>query len=99
MRFFLGLPTYVQLAATCIARKVNELSTLPHRSPITIAAAAIYMASQASDNKKTLKEISDVAGVMKWTILKSYKLIYPRAAELFPLDQASRFEIKQLPQP
>ena len=51
----LGLPKQVQMAATFIARKAVELDLVPGRSPISVAAAAIYMASQASADKKTQK--------------------------------------------
>lgn len=36
----------VQRAATHIARKAVEMDIVPGRSPISVAAAAIYMASQ-----------------------------------------------------
>ena len=36
----------VQRAATHIARRAVELDIVPGRSPISVAAAAIYMASQ-----------------------------------------------------
>jgi len=42
----LGLPPTVQRAATTIARKAVELDIVPGRSPISVAAAAIYMTSQ-----------------------------------------------------
>lgn len=42
----LGLPNSVQRAATAIARRAVELDIVPGRSPISVAAAAIYMASQ-----------------------------------------------------
>lgn len=44
----LGLPTSVQKAATHIARKAVDIDIVPGRSPISVAAAAIYMASQVS---------------------------------------------------
>lgn len=43
------------MAATHIARKAVELDLVPGRSPISVAAAAIYMASQASAEKRTQK--------------------------------------------
>merc|ERR1712241_178601 len=76
----LSLSREVQKAATCIAKKAVDLDIVPGRSPISVAAAAIYMASQASDDKRSQKEIADV------TIRQSYKLMLPRAAELFPSD-------------
>ncbi|KAJ7531038.1 hypothetical protein O6H91_14G029900 [Diphasiastrum complanatum] len=54
------------------------------KSPISIAAAAIYMISQLSDDKKPLKDISRVAGVAEATIRNSYKDLHPHAAKLVP---------------
>ena len=73
----------VQKAATSIAKKAVDLDIV-RMSPISVAAAAIYMASQASDDKRTRREIADIAGVADETIKQSYKLMLPRAAELFP---------------
>ena len=43
----------VDKAATHIAQRAAELDIAPGRSPMSVAAAAIYMASQASkDNIK-----------------------------------------------
>lgn len=39
----------VQRAATHIARKAVEMDIVPGRSPISVAAAAIYMASQVRE--------------------------------------------------
>lgn len=43
---YLGLPIMVQRAATHIARRAVEMDIVAGRSPISVAAAAIYMASQ-----------------------------------------------------
>ncbi|XP_023707441.1 transcription initiation factor IIB [Cryptotermes secundus] len=94
----LGLPNMVQRAATHIARKAVELDIVPGRSPISVAAAAIYMASQASEDKRSQKEIGDIAGVADVTIRQSYKLMYPHAAKLFPEDFKFATPIDQLPQ-
>ncbi|KAI1303211.1 Transcription initiation factor IIB [Halotydeus destructor] len=94
----LSLPSSVQRAATHIARKAVELDIVPGRSPISVAAAAIYMASQASVDKKSQKEIGDIAGVADVTIRQSYKLMIQRAAELFPTDFKFDTPIEQLPQ-
>uniref|UniRef100_A0A8C7GQ14 Transcription initiation factor IIB n=1 Tax=Oncorhynchus kisutch TaxID=8019 RepID=A0A8C7GQ14_ONCKI len=68
----LGLPKQVQMAATYIARKAVELDLVPGRSPISVAAAAIYMASQASAEKKTQKgEVGGGGlGFFRWSSLK-----------------------------
>merc|ERR1719150_1716347 len=86
----LQLAREVQKGATQIAKKASDLDIVPGRSPISVAAAAIYMASQASDDKRTQREIADVAGVADVTIRQSYKLMLPRAAELFPRTSNSR---------
>ncbi|GLH13710.1 Transcription initiation factor IIB [Gryllus bimaculatus] len=93
-----GLPNMVQRAATHIARKAVELDIVPGRSPISVAAAAIYMASQASEDKRSQKEIGDIAGVADVTIRQSYKLMYPHAIKLFPEDFKFATPIDQLPQ-
>merc|ERR1711978_298825 len=94
----LQLAREVQKGATQIAKKASDLDIVPGRSPISVAAAAIYMASQASDDKRTQREIADIAGVADVTIRQSYKLMLPRAAELFPGDFKFTTPIENLPQ-
>ena len=80
------------------AKSSVDLDIVAGRSPISVAAAAIYMASQASDDKKTQREIADIAGVADVTIRQSYKLMLPRAAELFPKEFRFTTNIENLPQ-
>ena len=94
----LSLSREVQKTATCIAKKAVDLDIVSGRSPISVAAAAIYMGSQASDDKRTQREIADIAGVADVTIRQSYKLMLPRAAELFPVDFKFTTPIENLPQ-
>ena len=54
-----------------------------------MVATAIYMASQASDDKRTQKELADIAGVADVTIRQSYKLMLPRAGQLFLRNSSS----------
>ena len=93
----LGLSRDIQKAATTIAQRAVDLDLVPGKSPISVAAAAIYMATQASKNKKFQKEISEVAGVAKSTISQSYQLMKPRAVELFPDNFQFDTPIIQLP--
>lgn len=93
----LGLPNMVQRAATHIAKKAVEYDIVPGRSPISVAAAAIFMASQASDEKRSQKEIGDIAGVAEVTIKQSYKLILANATLLFPEDFKFVTQISDLP--
>lgn len=94
----LGLSQTVRVAATHIAKTAVAMDIVPGRSPISIAAAAIYMASQASAEKKSQKEISDIAGAADVTIRQAYKLMIPHAKELFPKDFKFVTPIEELPQ-
>ena len=83
----LNLATTVTRAATCIAKTATDDDIVSGRSPISVAAAAIYMASQASTyDKKSLPEIADIAGVSVGTLKQSYNLMLPRTAEIFPTE-------------
>jgi transcription initiation factor TFIIB len=84
------------MVASHIGRRAMELDIVSGRSPLSVTAAAIYMASNASERKLSKKEIRDVAGVSDVTIGKLYELMYPRAAELFPADFT--LMLNQLPQ-
>ncbi|KAK2704808.1 transcription initiation factor IIB-like [Artemia franciscana] len=80
----LGLPYSVQISAHHIAEKAMELDIVPGRSPISVAAAAIYMASQASNNPCSRKVIGDVVGTTEATIQQTYRLMMTSAPFLFP---------------
>ena len=56
------------------------------------------IALQASDDKRSQKEIADIAGVADVTIRQSYKLMLPRAPELFPEGFKFTTSIENLPQ-
>ncbi|EYC22378.1 hypothetical protein Y032_0017g3314 [Ancylostoma ceylanicum] len=93
----LSLPNSIQAAATRIAKRAVEMDLVAGRSPISIAAAAIYMASQASNEKRSAKDIGEIAGAAEVTVKQTYKLLYPKAAELFPEDFKFVTPIDQLP--
>ena len=94
----LSLSKKVEAAATFITRKTRNLGIVSEgASNVVVALAAIYMASQASDDKRTKKEISDITGFHTMTIRKNYKLMRPRAAELFPRDFRFFTPIENLP--
>lgn len=95
----LGISQRVQSGAVAVAKEAVRLDLVAGRSPISIAAAAIYMASQASNDKKSAKEIGEIAGVAEVTIKQSYKLLYPKANELLPESYPYRHLIYQLPLP
>lgn len=93
----LDLSPEVQRIATNIAAIAKEKSITDGRNPTSIAAAAIFMASQVSDTKKSQKEISEVAGCAESTIKHSYRLMHSRAAELIPPESPFHSRIDQLP--
>ncbi|CAJ0586119.1 unnamed protein product, partial [Mesorhabditis spiculigera] len=93
----LDLNHEVQACASHIAKRAVALDLVAGRSPISIAAAAIYMASQASKDKRSPKEIGDIAGAAEVTVRQAYKLLLLKAAELFPPDFHFDTPINALP--
>ncbi|KAL3420750.1 transcription factor TFIIB [Phlyctema vagabunda] len=59
-----------------LADKMSTVGDLAGRSPLSVAAACIYMASYLLGKGKTAKEISLVAGVSDGTIRTAYKYLY-----------------------
>jgi len=96
----LGLDRKIQNVSRKIAERAFDLDLVPGRVPISVAAAAIYMASQTSIDKKSLHEISEITGVAESTIKNSYRQMRERAIELFPENFSGSFyatSIEQLP--
>lgn len=59
-----------------LAAKVSNVGKLAGRSPLSIAAACIFMASALLGQPKTAKEISNIAGVSDGTIRTVYKHLW-----------------------
>ncbi|KAI1764289.1 cyclin-like protein [Hypoxylon sp. FL1150] len=86
--------------ANVIARKSSSLKDLAGRSPLSIAAASIYMASHLLDEGRSSKDIAEVAGVSDGTIKTAYRLMYPSREELIEhewLAPKGRGQMKLLP--
>ncbi|CAI9782808.1 unnamed protein product [Fraxinus pennsylvanica] len=66
------------------------------RSPISIAAAIIFMITQLSDSKKPLRDISIATTVAEGTIKNTYKDIYPHAAKIVPDWYTKERDLKNL---
>lgn len=92
----LQLPSSVQKAARHIAETAKELD-LSSGSYLSVAAAAIYMASQASECKKSHREVGDVVGVADSTVRRHYRLLYEERQHLFPADFEFATPLDQLP--
>ncbi|KAK9104192.1 hypothetical protein Scep_021036 [Stephania cephalantha] len=84
-------------AAQEAVQKSEELDI--RRSPISIAAAVIYMITQLSDDKKLLRDISIATGVAEGTIRNSYKDLYPYASRLIPTSFAKEEDLRNLCSP
>lgn len=80
----LALTSNVEKAATHIALKVSNLDVSSNHGPLAVTAAAIYMACQASKEKRTHKEIADISGVGRRTMSDCYKRMLLIAVQLFP---------------
>jgi transcription initiation factor TFIIB len=63
------------IAQDC-SKIMMRLGSLAGRSPLSIAAVAIYLVSHLMDKPRTAKQIGDVAGVSDGTIRTAYKLVY-----------------------
>lgn len=68
-----------------IAERMSTVGSLAGRSPLSAAAACIYMASHLLGEPKSPKEIANVADVSDGTIRTAYKLLYTALDQL--IDQ------------
>lgn len=82
----LKLSETVKKLATHIARKTVEYNIVPGHSIISVTAAAVFMAFQESDEKRSIQEIANIVGVTEPEIERPYKLMLPVTALLLPED-------------
>ncbi|EEQ27899.1 transcription initiation factor IIB [Microsporum canis] len=78
----LDLPFQVTNVSSMLADRVTSMGDLAGRSPLSIVAASIYMASFLMGHGKTAKEISGVAHVSDGTIRGAYKQLYAERERL-----------------
>ncbi|KAJ5887982.1 transcription initiation protein [Penicillium taxi] len=78
----LGLPFQVTSVGVALSDKVSNDGDLAGRSPLSVVAACIYMASHLMGQGKSAKEISAVAHVSDGTIRGAYKQLYNERARL-----------------
>ena len=64
----LGLLSVFEATAIRIAQKTNEIDLVPGCSPISVAAAALFMTLQASDEKKIPSRDSRYECHIAWKI-------------------------------
>lgn len=84
---YLNLGMEVQKAAVHLAKRSSELGCTAGKSPISVAAAGIYMVSHLFANaKKTPKDVSFVSGVSEGTIKGTYRDLLAFKSELIPKE-------------
>ena len=69
----LRLGADVQVEAAKLIRKALRKGLISGRGPTGVAAAALYIASAMKGEKRTQKEVADVAGVTEVTIRNRYR--------------------------
>lgn len=65
-----------------LAGKSYSVKDLAGRSPLSVAAACIYMASHLMGDPRSTKDIASVAGVSDGTIKTAYKFLYQQRTSL-----------------
>ena len=95
----LGLPPTITAVSQQLAEKMSVVGALAGRSPLSAAAACIYMASYLMGRPRTAKEISIVAGVSDGTIRTAYKYLYNKKNELIDEEwiKDGRADMSKLP--
>ncbi|KAJ8449838.1 hypothetical protein Cgig2_001494 [Carnegiea gigantea] len=93
----LGMNNQAVKAAQEAVQKSEEIDI--RRSPISIAAAVIYIITQLSEEKKPLRDISLATGVAEGTIRNAYKDLYPHISKIIPVWYAKEDDLKNLCSP
>ncbi|WCJ36000.1 Transcription initiation factor IIB [Euphorbia peplus] len=90
----LGMTNQAVKAAQEAVKNSQELDI--RRSPISVAAAVIYIITQLTDDKKPIKDISIVTQVGEGTIKNVYKDLNPHLSQLVPTWFAKEEDVKAL---
>ncbi|XP_058224907.1 transcription initiation factor IIB-2-like [Rhododendron vialii] len=93
----LGMNNQAVKAAQEAVLKSEEFDI--RRTPVSIAAAVIYIIMQLSDDKKPLRDVSIATGVTEGTIRKSYKDLYPHISKMIPSWYTKEEDLKNISSP
>jgi transcription initiation factor TFIIB len=74
----LKLSPKTQNDALKVLKRAEEVELTSGRGPAGIAAAALYVAALINDEKKTQREVADIAGITEVTIRNRYKELIER---------------------
>ena len=81
----LELPGEVQAKALELLQEAAEKELTSGRGPTGVAAAAIYIASILTGNRRTQREVAEVAGVTEVTIRNRYKELTEKLGIVVPM--------------
>ncbi|ORX44771.1 cyclin-like protein [Hesseltinella vesiculosa] len=81
----LQLPNYAQKTGVDLVKQAKEVGTLAGKSPISVAAACIYLVSYLYRIPKSTRDIAHVAGVSEVTIKSAYKSLYNEREKLIDI--------------
>lgn len=96
----LGLPSEVQMVAADLVVRATAIQSLTSRSPISLAAGALYFTTQLFNSDKTLQEISEASGSSTSTIRVVYKRLYAERTSLVDLNSyCTPVTFNSLPRP
>ena len=92
------MPTYIERYGTEIADKIDQMAVLEGKSPISIAAASVYMAAQLleADKKKSYREVATASQSSDATVRHIYKEIFKYRYEVIPPGLASKEVIRDM---
>jgi transcription initiation factor TFIIB len=76
----------IEKVSRSLAGKTSAVPDLAGRSPLSVAAACIYMASHLLGEGRTSKEIAQVAGVSDGTIKTAYRFLFQAKEQLIDPD-------------
>jgi transcription initiation factor TFIIB len=91
----LNFSSATQSKAIDIIKAAKDIQLTSGRGPIGLAAAALYVASLMTGEKRTQREIADVVGVTEVTIRNRYKEIIERLGLAEELEKNKKTEDKE----
>ena len=86
----MNLPKQVQKLAELIVGKASNIESINGKSPVSLAAAAIYIASEVTSNSRSLEDISKICGAAVTTIKITCKPIQQNLNEILPNEYKSQ---------
>jgi len=96
----LNLPRHIENAAKVVTDRARLIGAVQGKSPVSIAAAGIYLVSQlSSKDRRTTKEIGAIVGVSDVTIRSAYKEMYRTRHEIVPKEFITLIPLDELPKP